>query len=237
MVTRRSCNPPAVPPRAGPSGQTGGPRHLAQMESKLQVGGVQMAQDQLHITPGDHAVTRCLAIWRLSLTGSRYGHAALLLSGIPRDRRNSGRVACRPMSRNADIDFHFARPLTLEEIYRAFVGTGASAVGVSGRVTYHVDYDWTDAPPDELEVVLGLLADRSGCGEPVGIEVNWPDVVGGNIGLFGDRRVVTFILSAGCRKVSETLPFADMGWYLNALIPALIPLGLGGVVSTDGYLD
>ena len=57
------------------------------------------------------------------------------------------------------------------------------------------------------------------------------------IGLFGDRRVVTFILSAGCRKVSETLPFADMGWYLNALIPALIPLGLGGVVSTDGYLD
>jgi hypothetical protein len=112
-------------------------------------------------------------------------------------------------------------------------------MGLGGQVTYHADamYDWTDTPLDELESVLVLLAARSMIGEPVGIEVNWPDVVGGNIELHADRRLVTFILSAGCRKVTESLPFADMGWYLNTLIPAFVPLGLGGVTSTDGYLD
>ena len=35
----------------------------------------------------------------------------------------------------------------------------------------------------------------------------------------------------------DSAPFADMGWYLSTLVPALVPLGLAGVVTTDGYLD
>jgi hypothetical protein len=98
-------------------------------------------------------------------------------------------------------------------------------------------YDWTDAPADELEAVLASLAGQSLQGEPVGIEVNWSGVVGGNVELQQGRRVVSFILSGGCRKLVDSAPFADMGWYLSRLIPALVPLGLAGVVTTDGYLD
>ena len=144
----------------------------------------------------------------------------------------------RVVSRSVDIDFHFGSQLALDNVVQAFGAAGAIPV-THGLVTYHSDsmYDWTDAPADELETILTLLARQSMQGEPVGIEVNWPGVVGGNVGLLQGRRVVTFILSADCRRLVDSAPFADMGWYLNTLVPALVPLGLVGVVTTDGYLD
>lgn len=138
------------------------------------------------------------------------------------------------MSRTAEIEFSFARPVGVRQILAAFNEVQATPTA-RGDFTYFSDgmYDWLQTSADSFSSVVDLLERQSTAGEPVGIEVNWPDVIGGNLVLGSGRESATLLLSSGSRRVSSGSAFVDLGWYMRLLVPALEPIGLFAISARD----
>ena len=138
------------------------------------------------------------------------------------------------MSRTAEIEFSFARPVGVRRLLAAFKTVQATPT-IKDEITYFSDgmYDWLQASTESLPSVVDVLESQSNAGEPVGIEVNWPDAVGGNLVLHSGRESATLLLSSGSRRVSSQSVFVDLGWYMRSLVPALEPIGLFAVSARD----
>jgi hypothetical protein len=124
--------------------------------------------------------------------------------------------------------------MSLRQLLAAFRAVGATP-GTKEAIAYFSDsmYDWRQASTESLPLVLDLLESQSNSGEPVGIEINWPDAVGGNLVLHSGRESAVLLLSSGSRKVASGSQFVDLGWYIRSLVPALEPIGLFAIFARD----
>ncbi|WP_406361067.1 hypothetical protein [Streptomyces sp. NBC_01579] len=141
-------------------------------------------------------------------------------------------------SRSADIDFTFTREVTVRSTVDALTTTGWSLEEPLG-LTYVVNdnddsYDWLSTTTDRTEEVLTLLDAPEKTDYHVALCVYHAQAETGGQLLFLPRRTAcSFIPTINRRKLSGSSDFTDVGWYLHALVPSLLTVGLEGYEARD----
>ncbi|WP_228183326.1 hypothetical protein [Streptomyces anulatus] len=141
------------------------------------------------------------------------------------------------MSRTADIDLVFARAVTVDAVMRALAGEGWSLqepLGISYMVNNDGLFDWQSASPDQAVEVLAMVDSPDTIDYYVGVCIYHPTAATGGQLLFpAGRSRCSFIPTIDRRKLSGAPALTDMAWYLNALVPPLLAVGLVSYEARD----
>lgn len=159
----------------------------------------------------------------------------------------SGEYATRPIkhpethvgNRQADIDFTFAHPTTVRTLLEALTPAGWSAEERPGYISYMVNdaddmHDWYDSTPDRLDAVLAELDATANLPYTVALNVYHPQGgTGGMLMFYAQRRKVSFLPTIDRRPIPGASKFTDLAWYLHALVPSLLWVGLEGYEARE----
>lgn len=141
------------------------------------------------------------------------------------------------MSRTSDVDLVFACAVTVRSVVSALAETGWSfeePLGLSYVVNDDGLFDWHEASADRADEVLSLLDAPENHEFDVAICVYHRGVVAGGQLLFPPGRSrCHFIPTIDRRSLPGAPEFTDISWYLNALVPALLPVGLLSYEACD----
>ncbi|MCF3964383.1 hypothetical protein [Streptomyces fuscigenes] len=141
------------------------------------------------------------------------------------------------MSRTADIDFTFVRPVTLGSVVRAIEPSGWSAeepLGVSYLIDEDDDFDWERAEPAEARSVLARLDAADSGATHVGVSLFSREAgTGGLMLFFPGRTMATFTPSINRRPLVDGSSLTDVAWYVGQLAGPLVELGLSGYTARD----
>ncbi|WP_330293348.1 hypothetical protein [Streptomyces sp. NBC_00576] len=141
------------------------------------------------------------------------------------------------MSRTADIDLVFAGAVTVGAVVRALTGDGWSLEEPLG-VSYMVDsdglFDWKSASADRAAEILTAVDSPENIDHQVGICVYHSTAeTGGQLLFHAGRSHCSFIPTIDRRSLPGAPALTDMAWYLTALVPPLLAMGLVGYEATD----
>ncbi|WP_406389746.1 hypothetical protein [Streptomyces sp. NBC_00887] len=137
-------------------------------------------------------------------------------------------------SRDADIDFTFARPTTVRAVLDSLAAAGWSAAQRGDHVSYMVNdpddmYEWYDSAADRIDEVLGNLDATANEPYTVALGIYHSEAKTGGMLMFQSGRTdVSFIPAIDRRRIPVAPEFTDLAWYLHALVPALVTAGLRG---------
>ncbi|MFY4722980.1 hypothetical protein [Streptomyces sp. LaBMicrA B280] len=141
------------------------------------------------------------------------------------------------MSRTADIDLVFAHAVTVDAVVRALAGAGWSMhepLGISYMVNDDGLFDWQSASTDRAADVLAMVDAPGTIGHQVGVCVYHTTAeTGGQLLFHADRSHCSFIPTIDRRTLAGAPALTDMAWYLNALVPPLLAVGLAGYEARD----
>ncbi|MFD4173716.1 hypothetical protein [Streptomyces anulatus] len=141
------------------------------------------------------------------------------------------------MSRTADIDLVFARAITVDAVVRALAGEGWSLrepLGVSYLVNNDGLFDWQTASADQAAEVLTVVDSPDNMDHLVGVCIYHSAAgTGGQLLLPAGRSHCSFIPTIDRRGLSAAPAMTDLAWYLNALVPPLLTIGLAGYEARD----
>ncbi|MYT69753.1 MULTISPECIES: hypothetical protein [unclassified Streptomyces] len=144
------------------------------------------------------------------------------------------------MSRTADIDLVFARAVTVNAVVRALAGEGWSLqepLGISYMVNNDDLFDWHSASAGQESEVLAVVDSPHNTEYLVAICIYHSAAGSGGQLLFHvGRSHCSFIPTIDRRGLSGTPELTDMAWYLNALVPPLLAMGLVSY-EARGLLD
>ncbi|MEV5607693.1 hypothetical protein [Streptomyces sp. NPDC052225] len=140
-------------------------------------------------------------------------------------------------SRTAAIDFSFSQANTVRGLLKALAEGGWSEqepMGVSYVVNSDGLFDWQWATRDRGDEVVALLDSSQADAYDVGLCVYHALAeTGGQLLLSPGRTECSFAPTINRRSIDDAFHFTDMSWYLGALVPRLIPLGLTGYEVCD----
>ena len=141
------------------------------------------------------------------------------------------------MSRTADIDFAFARTVTVDAVVRALAGAGWSLeepLGISFMVNDDGLFGWKSTSTDQEAKVLSVVDAPGNINCLVGVCIYHPTAkTGGQLLFHAGRSECAFIPSIDRRSLSGAPSLTDMAWYVNALVPPLLTVGLTGYEARD----
>ncbi|MGW6854286.1 hypothetical protein ACWGCK_36835 [Streptomyces virginiae] len=140
------------------------------------------------------------------------------------------------MSRTADIDLVFARPVTVDAVVRALAGEGWSLQEPLGIYVVNNDdlFDWQSTSADQAAEVLTVVDSPDNIDYLVGVCIYHSAAgTGGQLLLHAGRSHCSFIPTIDRRGLSEAPALTDMAWYLNALVPPLLAMGLASYEARD----
>ncbi|WP_106410847.1 hypothetical protein [Streptomyces sp. DH-12] len=141
------------------------------------------------------------------------------------------------MSRTADIDLVFARAVTVDAVVRALGGEGWSLqepLGLSCMVNNDDLFDWQSASTDQAAEVLTVVDSPDNIDRHVGVCIYHSTAeTGGQLLFHAGRSRCSFIPTIDRRRLSGAPALTDMAWYLNALVPPLLALGLASYEARD----
>ncbi|WP_327721780.1 hypothetical protein OG381_45035 [Streptomyces sp. NBC_00490] len=141
------------------------------------------------------------------------------------------------MSRTADIDLVFACPVTAGAVVRTLTGEGWSLqepLGISYVVNNDDLFNWQSTSTDRAAEVLALVDSPTNVDHHVGVCIYHSTAeTGGQLLLYAGRSHCSFIPTIDRRGLSGAAGLTDMAWYLNALVPPLLALGLASYKARD----
>ncbi|KOG44884.1 hypothetical protein ADK75_33940 [Streptomyces virginiae] len=141
------------------------------------------------------------------------------------------------MSRTADIDLVFARAVTVDAVVRALAGEGWSLqepLGISYMVNNDDLFDWQSASAHQAAEVLTVVDSPDNIDYLVGVCIYHSTAgTGGQLLLHAGRSHCSFIPTIDRRRLSEAPALTDMAWYLSALVPPLLAMGLASYEARD----
>ncbi|MEU3604558.1 hypothetical protein AB0E83_03740 [Streptomyces sp. NPDC035033] len=138
-------------------------------------------------------------------------------------------------SRTADIDFTFARELTVRTTVEALAATGWA---LEEPLWYMVNdddmYDWKSATRDHTQDVLALLDAPEHVNHHAGVCVYHEQAsTGGRLLFFPGRLACSFTPSIDRRRLPGSAGFTDLSWYMHTLVPPLLTVGLESYEARD----
>jgi hypothetical protein len=138
-------------------------------------------------------------------------------------------------SRSADIDFTFAREVTVRTAVEALATTGWSLEEPLSYVVNDNDlYDWQSTTSDRAGEVLALLDAPEHATYHVVVCVYHAQAgTGGQLLFFPHRTACSFSPTINRRSLPSSPGFTDVSWYLHTLVPALLTVGLDGYEARD----
>ncbi|MFE2853907.1 hypothetical protein ACFXJO_22610 [Streptomyces lavendulae] len=142
-------------------------------------------------------------------------------------------------NRQADIDFTFTHPTTVRSLLEVLTPVGWSAEERLGCISYMVNgaddmYDWYDSTPDRLDAVLAELDAEANLPYTVALNVyHRQGGTGGMLMCYPQRRKVSFLPTINRRRIPNAPKFTDLAWYLHALVPSLLRVGLEGYEARE----
>ncbi|MFF3127439.1 hypothetical protein ACFVRD_35260 [Streptomyces sp. NPDC057908] len=138
-------------------------------------------------------------------------------------------------SRTADIDFTFAREVTVRTIVEALATSGWSLEEPLSYMVNDTDlYDWQSTTNDHTGEVLALLDAPEHAKYHVAVCVYHGQAgTGGQLLFFPHRTACSFSPTINRRSLPGSAGFTDVSWYLHALVPPLLALGLEGYEARD----
>lgn len=141
------------------------------------------------------------------------------------------------MSRTADIDLWFARAATVDAVVRALSAEGWSLqepLGMTYMINSNGLFEWHSTSTDRADQILSLVDAPDNFDYHVGVCVYHSTArTGGQLLFHGGRSHCSFIPTINRRSLSGTPALTDISWYLNALVPPLIALGLLSYEARD----
>ncbi|MFI1286428.1 hypothetical protein ACH4U5_37680 [Streptomyces sp. NPDC020858] len=141
------------------------------------------------------------------------------------------------MSRTADIDLVFARAVTVDAVVRALGGEGWSLqepLGISYVVNNDDMFDWQSASTDQAAEVLTVVDSPDNIDYLVGVCIYHATAgTGGQLLFHAGRSHCSFTPTIDRRGLSGAPALTDMAWYLNALVPPLLAMGLASYEARD----
>ncbi|MFE4337218.1 hypothetical protein ACFRQM_50295 [Streptomyces sp. NPDC056831] len=141
------------------------------------------------------------------------------------------------MSRTADIDLVFARAVTVDAVVRVLAGEGWSLqepLGISYMVNNDDLFDWQSASADQAAEVLTVVDSPDHIDYLVGVCIYHSAAgTGGQLLFHAGRSHCSFIPTIDRRGLSGAPALTDMAWYLNALVPPLLAMGLASYEARD----
>ncbi|MFJ6051621.1 hypothetical protein [Streptomyces sp. NPDC092307] len=141
-------------------------------------------------------------------------------------------------SRTADIDFTFARELTVRTTIAALAATGWV---LEKPLSYMVNddglYDWRSTTHDHTQDVLAVLDAPEHVNHHVAVCIYHGEAsTGGQLLFFPGRMTCTFIPTINRRHLPDSADFTDLSWYMHTLVPPLLTIGLKSYEACDiGY--
>ncbi|MFG2593896.1 hypothetical protein [Streptomyces sp. NPDC048438] len=139
-------------------------------------------------------------------------------------------------SRTADIDFTFARELTV----RATIGALAAAGwALEEPLSYMVNddddlYDWRSTTRDHTQEVLADLDAPEHVNHHVAVCIyHGAANTGGQLLFFPGRMTCSFIPTINRRRLPDSVDFTDLSWYMHTLVPPLLMIGLKSYEACD----
>ncbi|MFE6906794.1 hypothetical protein [Streptomyces erythrochromogenes] len=142
-------------------------------------------------------------------------------------------------SRDADIDFTFTHPTTARAIVEALTAVGWSVDDPAGGVTHMINdaddmYEWYGSSPGDIDEVLVRLDAPGNLPYTVAMNIYHPEArTGGMLMFMPGRTKVCFSPTIDRRHIPEAPAFADLAWYLHALVPVLATTGLEGYEAKE----
>jgi hypothetical protein len=137
------------------------------------------------------------------------------------------------MSRTVDVDLTFRPPTSLEVIFSCLAEGGWSPAR-EGKINYMADdFDWHYVEEGSDAQVLSALNETLEAGNVAGISMWTDEGHGANVLIFPGLEKVSFSLDLNRRMLAGSATFADLGWYLQRIVPVLESVGLTGVTATD----
>ncbi|NBE56997.1 hypothetical protein [Streptomyces boluensis] len=138
-------------------------------------------------------------------------------------------------SRSADVDFTFWYEVTVRATVEALVATGWR---LEEPLSYMVNdndlFDWRETTGDRAEEVLDLLDAPEHKEHHVALCVYHPSAATGGQLLFRPHRTeCAFIPTIHRRELPGAPRFTDLSWYLGALVPPLLTVGLRSYEAQD----
>ena len=141
------------------------------------------------------------------------------------------------MSRRAELDFTFARPVEPQEALSRLIDAGIQ-LARGGEISYVLDedgmFDWVKLDSDQLNVLMNSGQDADPERVTFGISVFLDeDETGGDLLIHPGRKSLSFLAEINRRNISATSKFCDLGWYLHRLVPVFEPMGLHEIEAHD----
>ncbi|MFE2737984.1 hypothetical protein [Streptomyces sp. NPDC056723] len=141
------------------------------------------------------------------------------------------------MSRTADIDLVFARAVTVDAVVRALACEGWSMqepLGISYMVNNDALFDWQSASTDQAAEVLTVVDSPDNIEYHVGVCIYHSTAeTGGQLLFHAGRSHSSFIPTIDRRRLPGAPALTDMAWYLSALVPPLLAMGLASYEARD----
>ncbi|MEU9229429.1 hypothetical protein AB0D40_34395 [Streptomyces massasporeus] len=141
------------------------------------------------------------------------------------------------MSRTADIDLVFARVVTVDAAVRALASEGWSLqepLGISYMVNNNDLSDWQSASTDQAVEGLHVVDSPDNIDHHVGVCIYHSTAkTGGQLLFRAGRSRCSFIPTIDRRSLPGAPDLTDMAWYLKALVPPLLAVGLTSYEASD----
>ncbi|MFF2097536.1 hypothetical protein [Streptomyces sp. NPDC058202] len=141
------------------------------------------------------------------------------------------------VSRTSDVSLVFAHTVTVSAVVSALAGAGWSLeepLGLSYVVNHDDKFDWQATSVDRADEILSLLDAPENHVFDVAICVYHPGAeTGGQLLFLPGRSRCYFLPTIDRRSLPGAPGLTDIAWYLNALIPALLPVGLLSYKARD----
>ncbi|MFC8450121.1 hypothetical protein [Kitasatospora sp. NPDC057223] len=141
------------------------------------------------------------------------------------------------MSRTADIDLVFACTVTVDAVLRALADEGWSLqepLGISYMVNDDDLFDWQSTSADRAADVLAVVDSPENIDYCIGVCIYHRTAeTGGQLLFHAGRSRCSFIPTINRRSLHGAPAVTDMAWYLNALVPPLLAMGLAGYEARD----
>ncbi|WP_225850133.1 hypothetical protein [Streptomyces sp. HPF1205] len=141
------------------------------------------------------------------------------------------------MSRSADIDLSFARPVTVGSLIHQLGSSDwktKEPLGVSFMIEDDGDFDWQRGDPENSNAIIASLDAVENVGLHVGVAIYCEAAeTGGSLLFFPGRKEVSFMPNINRKPLIEGSNMTDIPWYLSQLVPPLLTIGLNGYEARD----
>ncbi|MEU9945580.1 hypothetical protein [Streptomyces lavendulae] len=193
----------------------------------------------------DTTAIRAVGIAGITMGGSRACHCRV---GMSRSNdygtSNASARALDPqldrqLGTSSDIDFTFARQLTVRTTIGALAATGwALEEPLSYMVNDDDLYEWQSTTRDRTQDVLAVLDEPEHANHHVAVCIYHGEAsTGGQLLFFPGHMTCSVTPTINRRYLPDLVDFTDLSWYMRTLVPPLLTVGLRAAKRSTSATD